>query len=126
MTHGTKTINGQAYRGWGAATYSNTGTWEARFTPGRNCDAFRGVLGVEDVSADGSSASIGFTIDETTYQGFDGLTPGMSQPVNIPLDPKPYRFAIHLTDTSPGATTGRDAVQSYPVIGEPAFRCTGV
>jgi len=123
---GTTTINGRAYRGWGAATYSHTGTWESRFTPGRHCTAFRGILGVGDISADGSTATIAFTADDTAIYESPALTPGMSLPLVLPLAAKPYRFGIQLTDTTPGSTTGRDEVEAWPVIGEPAFRCTGV
>jgi hypothetical protein len=125
-TFGTTTINGKAYDGWGAATYSHVGAWESRFTPGRHCTAFEGVLGVGDISADGSTGSIGFTADDKTVYTSPTLTPGMSVPVTIPLDAKPYRLGIQLADTTPGGTTGRDAIESWPVIGEPALRCTGV
>lgn len=123
---GTTTINGRAYSGWGAATYSHTGTWESRFTPGRHCTSFRGILGVGDISADGSTANIAFTADDTTIYESPVLTPGMSLPLVLPLAVRPYRFGIQLTDTTPGGTTGRDEVEAWPVIGEPAFRCTGV
>jgi hypothetical protein len=122
---GTTTINGQAYAGWGAFSYSHVGAWESRFTPGRHCTAFRGILGVGDISADGSSGTIAFTADDTDIYQSPALTPGMSLPVTILLA-KPYRFGIRLSDTTPGGTTGNDEVEAWPVIGEPAFRCTGV
>lgn len=122
---GTATINGQAYKGWGAAAYSHTGAWDTRFTPGRNCQSFRGILGLGDISNDGSTGTIQFTADDApTYQS-PTLTPGMAVPVTIPL-PQPYRFGIQLTDTTPGGTTGRDPIQAWPVIGDPAFLCTGI
>ena len=62
---GTTTIAGHAYNGWGAATYSHTGTWESRFTPGRHCKAFKAILGVADISGDGSSGLITLTADDT-------------------------------------------------------------
>lgn len=123
---GTTTINGQAYAGWGAFSYSHVGAWESRFTPGRHCNAFRGVLGVGDISADGSSGTIAFTADDTDIYTSPTLTPGMSLAVTVTLTAKPYRFGIRLTDTTPGGTTGDDEVESWPVIGEPAFHCTGV
>ncbi|GAA4748462.1 hypothetical protein GCM10023350_36740 [Nocardioides endophyticus] len=55
---GTTTINGRAYNGWGAASYSHTGTWESRFTPGRRCMSFKATLGVGDISDDGSSGTV--------------------------------------------------------------------
>ena len=122
---GTTTINGVAYTGWGVATYSHTGTWESRFTPGRHCKSFKAVLGVADISADGSSGVITFTADDTQVYASPALTPGMSIPVSVELA-KPYRLGIQLLDTTPGGTTGRDAVESWPVLGEPAFLCTGV
>jgi len=122
---GTTTINGTAYSGWGAASYSHTGTWESRFTPGRHCKSFKAVLGVGDISADGSSATIAFTADDKPIYTSPTLTPGMSLPLTLSLA-APYRFGIQLTDTTPGGTTGRDAVESWPVLGEPAFLCTGV
>ena len=122
---GTITIAGHAYSGWGAATYSHRGTWESRFTPGRHCNAFKAVLGVADISGDGSSGSITLTADDTQVYASPTLTPGISVPVTVDLA-KPYRFGIQLFDTTPGGTTGRDAVESWPVLGEPAFLCTGV
>ena len=125
MIFGTATINGVAYSGWGAASYSHTGTWESRFTPGRHCTSFKAVLGLGDISADGSSGTISFTADDKPIYNSPALTPGMSVPLTITLA-KPYRFGIQLLDTTPGGTTGRDEVEAWPVLGAPAFLCTGV
>lgn len=122
---GTTTINGIPYRGWGAAYYSHAGAWESRFTPGRHCKAFRAVLGVDDISADGSSAVIAFTADGASLYDSPTLTPGMSLRTRLPLA-RPYRFGIQLTDTSPGGTSGHDDVESWPGLGEPAFLCRGI
>jgi hypothetical protein len=122
---GTTTIAGQAYSGWGAASYSHTGTWESRFTPGRNCKAFKAVLGVADTSGDGSSGAITFTADDAQVYASPALTPGTSVPVTVDMA-RPYRFGIQLFDTTPGGTTGHDALESWPVLGEPALLCTGV
>ncbi len=111
-------INGRAYRGWGAAYYSHAGAWEGRFTPGRHCTAFRAVLGVEDISDDGSSAVITLTADDATVYRSPDLTPGTSAVLSLTIA-KPYRFGIQLLDTSP------DEAESWPVLGDPAFRCTG-
>lgn len=116
---GETTLNGQRYKGWGAAAYSDAGAWESRFTPGRHCTAFRGVLGVADISADGSSGSIAFTADDVTVYESPVLTPGMDVSVEVSLT-KPYRFGIQAANTSP------EDVKSWPVIGDPAFLCTGV
>jgi len=110
-------INGQQYAGWGAL--SRSGSWEARFTPGRKCKAFSGVLGLHDTSDDGSSGRIGFTADDTRIYDSPSLTPGMDMRVEVPLA-TPYRFGIQLLDTSPEGLNGR------PVIGDPALLCTGV
>jgi hypothetical protein len=122
---GSTTIAGHAYSGWGAATYSHTGTWESRFTPGRHCKAFKAVLGIADISGDGSSGLVTLTADDTQVYASPTLTPGMSVPVTIDLA-TPYRFGIQLFDTTPGGTTGRDDIESWPVLGEPAFLCSGV
>lgn len=112
-------INGHRYEGWGPYSFWGAESWEARFTPGRHCTAFRGVLGVDDISADGSSGTISFTADDETIYTSPSLTPGMDEVVEVPLD-APYRFGVQGVDTSP------DGVESWPVIGDPAFLCTGV
>ena len=61
---GDLALNGHTYLGWGAATYSSARAWEAKFTPGRHCKTFRDVIGVADISADGSSGAINFTADD--------------------------------------------------------------
>ena len=125
MGFGTATINGQAYSGWGPRTYSHTGTWEGRFTPGRHCRSFKGVLGVSDVSADGSSGRISVTADDAIVYESAELSPGMELPVTIAIA-RPYRIGLQFFDTTPGATTGRDEIEAWPVIGGPALLCTGV
>jgi hypothetical protein len=116
---GDLALNGHPYRGWGAATYSSARAWEAKFTPGRHCKTFRGVIGVADISADGSSGAINFTADDEIVYESPSLTPGMDVPVTIRLS-TPYRFGIQAFNTSP------EAVRSWPVIGDPALLCTGV
>ncbi|WP_435744538.1 hypothetical protein [Nocardioides sp. SYSU DS0663] len=122
---GTTQINGHSYNGWGPRTYSHTGTWESRFTAGRHCKTFRGVLGVADISHDESSGLIRFTADDAVVYESPALTPGMDLLVSVALA-KPYRFGIQAFDTTPGGTAGRDAVEAWPVIGDPALLCTGV
>ena len=111
-------MNGDQYVGW--YTLGGYDMWEARYTPGRNCKAFRGVFGVTDDSADGSSAEFTLVTDETTtvYQS-PSLVPGSVETVQLDLA-KPYRFAIQARNTSP------DGVWSYPAIGNPQFLCTGL
>ncbi|MBM0123427.1 hypothetical protein [Pimelobacter simplex] len=112
-------INGARYKTWGAASYSGAGAWEARFTPGRNCKAFSGVLGVDDVSDDGSSGTIALTADDAPVYQSSALTPGMSTKIQVPLS-LPYRLGFRATDTSP------DGLDAFPVIGDPALLCTGI
>jgi hypothetical protein len=112
-------LNGRRYEGWGPFSYSRAGSWEERFTPGRHCKAFRGVLGLSDISEDGSSGAIGFTADDGAVYSSPPLIPGTELQVNVPLA-SPYRFGIQALDTSPGD------LESWPVIGDPAFLCTGV
>lgn len=115
---GQTSINGHAYAGIGAAYYSHAGAWEARFTPGRRCKAFRGVIGLDDISDDGSSGTVTLTGDDAPVYSSPVLTPGMAVPVTVPLD-DPYRFGVQLFDTSPEDT------ESWPAIGEPALLCHG-
>lgn len=116
---GETNLNGARYKSWGAAYYSTVGAWETRFTPGRNCRAFAGVLGVADSSADGSSARIALTAEDAQIYQSPTLTPGMDVRIQVPLA-LPYRFGIQATDTSP------DGVNSFPAIGDPALLCTGI
>ncbi|MBV6729762.1 hypothetical protein [Nocardioides daeguensis] len=116
---GQTNINGARYKTWGAATWSNAGSWESRFTPGRNCKAFAGVLGVDDQSEDGSSGTVALTADDVSIYQSPALMPGMSMRIQMPLA-LPYRFGLRATDTSP------DGVDAFPVIGDPALLCTGI
>lgn len=113
----TVSINGQAYAGYYA--YSATDSWEERFTPGRHCDAFRSVIGLQDKSDDGSTGTVSFTADDTVVYTSPALTPGMQLDLVRPLS-NPYRFGFQLYDTSAGDLDG------WPALGEPALRCTGV
>jgi hypothetical protein len=110
-------MNGDAYRGW--YTTGELDSWEARYTPGRNCKAFRGVFGVTDDSSDGSSADFTLITDEadTVYQS-PALVPGQTETVEVKL-PMPYRLSIQAHDTS------TDGAFSYPAIGTAQFLCTG-
>ena len=64
-TLGTFGMNGHVYSGFGPYLFSHVGSWEARFTPGRHCTAFKGVIGLDDDSDDGSSGTISITSDDT-------------------------------------------------------------
>lgn len=112
-------VNGSRYKTWGAAWYSSAEFWAAGFTPGRNCKAFAGVLGVDDQSDDGSSGTIAITADDVSIYASPALTPGMSMKIQVPLA-LPYRFGLRATDTSP------DGVEAFPVIGDPTLLCTGI
>jgi hypothetical protein len=111
-------INGNQYLGW--ESYGSYPSWESRYTPGRHCKAFNGLLGVTDDSADGSTASISFgtDADETIYTS-PPLSPGMQIRVKLPMK-LPYRFIIRARSTS------ASGIAVYPAIGDPAFLCTGV
>jgi hypothetical protein len=108
-------MNGDQYRGW--FTYVDYGMWESRYTPGRNCKAFRGVFGVTDDSSDGSSAEFTLLAEEgdVVYQS-PSLVPGAVETVQFDVA-RPYRFAIQARDTSP------EGAVSYPAIGNPEFLC---
>ena len=112
-------INGTQYRGWSAYVGSYP-SWEGRFTLGRHCRALRGVMGVTDTSADGSSVTIALVADDTNavYQS-PSLTPGMSHTFQVDL-PLPYRLSIQAKNTSP------EGVRVYPAIGTPEVLCTGL
>ena len=112
-------ISGTQYNGW--STYGRSyPSWEGRFTLGRHCRAFRGVMGVTDTSADGSSVTIALVADDTNtvYQS-PSLTPGMSHPFQVDL-PSPYRLSIQAKNTSP------EGVRVSPAIGTPEVLCTGL
>jgi hypothetical protein len=116
--HGSGTINGTQRNG--LFTYGSTSTWEIRYTVGRHCRAFRGVLGVGDNSADGSSAVISLVADETSpVLTSTTLTPGMDQPVHVDLA-MPYRLSVQMQKTSPADQA------AYPAIGSPELLCTGL
>jgi len=113
------TLNGVSYRG-GWETTGKSGPWETRITPGRNCRAFRGVVGVTDESADGSSAVLSLVTDETTtvYQS-PPLTPGAAVPVQLDLA-TPYRLAVRAQRTS------APPLSAFPAIATPELLCTGL
>lgn len=123
-TFGIFEINGRNYRGFGPWLHSRVGSWEARFTPGRHCIAFKGVLGLDDDSGDGSSGTVALTADDEPVYLSPSLTPGMSQNIEVPL-PKPYRIGVQLTDTTTDVADGDD-IESYPSIGDPLLKCTGL
>lgn len=110
-------INGQTYAGY--YNYGNGPTWEERFTSGRNCKAFRAVLGLQDNSDDGSSGVVKLTADGSVVYQSPALTPGMDIRVVRSLS-LPYRFGFQLLNTAPEGLVAR------PTMGEPALLCTGV
>ena len=111
-------MNGDQYLGW--YVYLDEGMWERRYTPGRNCKAFRGVFGVTDSSADGSSAQFTLLTDETNVvYTSPTLVPGPVTKAQFNLA-KPYRLSIQARNTSPNGEL------SYPAIGNPQLLCTGL
>ena len=111
------TVNGQSFHGW--FTTGALKSWESRFTPGRHCKAMRGVAGVRDESADGSTALVQVLADDATVYASPPLTPGTSQPFQVDLA-LPFRLAIQAQNTS------LTALSTYPAIGNPELLCTGL
>lgn len=110
-------MNGQQYNGWRA--YGRYRSWEARFTPGRNCRSLRGDFGLQDDSSDGSSATVQISTDNERLAYLSPtLVPGMVDRATIHLK-KTYRFSILATDTSP------DDLYAAPAIGAGELLCTG-
>lgn len=109
-------MNGNQYRGWYATGPYEM--WEARYTPGRNCIAFRGVFGVTDGSTDGSSAHFTITADGVPIYDSPTLTPGMGKAVTVPIR-KPYRLGIQARDDS------AEELWSEPAIGDAQLLCRG-
>ena len=112
-------IAGRTYTAWGAIYGSSLRSWESRYTPGRNCKVFRGVAGLVDTSADGSTGTIQLFADEAPAWTSPALTPGAAVPFEVSLN-LPYRFALLATNTS--AAT----VKAFPAIGDPELLCTGL
>jgi hypothetical protein len=112
------TLSGVTYRG-GWETYGKNATWESRITPGRNCRAFRGLLGVSDSSDDGSSAVISLAADDTPVYQSPSLTPGTVTPVQLDLA-LPFRLAIRAQRTS------NPSLSVSPAIATPELLCTGL
>jgi hypothetical protein len=112
-------LNGVDYPdGW--ETYGKYGTWESRFTPGRHCTALRGVAGISDDSADGSSAVVSVVSEDTTVvYASPALTPGMAVPFQIAID-APYRLSMK------AARTSQPNAPAYPAIAAAELLCTGL
>jgi hypothetical protein len=110
-------LNGQSVRGW--FTTGSPKTWESRYTLGRRCQAMRGVVGVRDESADGSSAQLRLLADDVEVYASPSLSPGTAQPFQIALA-LPFRLAVLAQNTS------TPPVSVYPAIGEPQLLCTAL
>lgn len=110
-------MNGRQYRGW--YTYGSYGSWESRYTVGRNCSSLRGDFGVKDDSDDGSTGAIQVTLDAATAYSSPVLSPGMVDQAQIPLA-QTYRLSIMGQDTS---ATG---VRAHPAVGDAELLCTGL
>lgn len=121
----TVSINGLAQKAWGPVTYGQDRSWEQRFTPGRRCKSFRALLGLSDLSGDGTSGVIKLTADDQVIYESPALAPGMTVPVAVPLS-LPYRFGLQSFDTTPLAPTDQKAVRGWPMVGEPELLCSGV
>jgi len=112
------TMNGASFFGW--FTTASTKSWESRFTVGRHCQAIRGVAGVRDQSADGSSAVVRLLADDVLIYTSPTLTPGTAQPFQVPLA-LPYRLAVQAQNLS-----ASPPLSVYPAVGSPELLCTGL
>ncbi len=111
------TLNGLSVYGW--FTTGSFKSWESRFTLGRHCQAIRGIAGVRDESADGSSAVVRLLADDVPVYTSPSLTPGTSQPFQVALA-LPFRLTIQAQNTSSASRT------AYPALGAPELLCTGL
>lgn len=116
---GTATLSGRTYNAWGTYTFARSGAHEDRFTPGRNCKAFKGLAGVTDLSDDASSGSVTVYADDAPVWQSPSLTPGMTVPFEVPLA-VPYRLGIVAANTS------AEGVKAYAAIGDPVLLCTNL
>ncbi|WP_162794355.1 hypothetical protein [Nocardioides houyundeii] len=123
QTSGTGTgegsIAGRRYAAWGGFTYSSARSWESRYTPGRNCKMFRGLAGLADTSADGTSGAVTLSADEQPLWTSPVLTPGVAYPFEVALN-LPYRMSLAAANTS------APELRAYPLIGNPELLCTGI
>ncbi len=110
-------LNGLSFHGW--FTTGSMKSWESRFTLGRHCQAMRGVAGVRDESADGSSAVVRLLADDVPIYTSPTLTPGTAQPFQVALA-LPFRLAVQAQNISPPSVT------VYPAIANPELLCTGL
>ena len=114
------TLNGLSFHGW--FTTGSFKSWESRFTVGRHCQAMRGVAGVRDESADGSSAVVRLLADDVPIYTSPTLTPGTAQPFQVALA-LPYRLAVqaqNLVDVAPAEpSTRRWGIPSCSAPGSP-------
>ncbi len=111
------TLNGLSLRGW--FTTGSAKSWESRFTLGRHCQAMRGLAGVRDDSADGSSAQVRLLADDVLVFASSTLSPGTSQQFQVALA-TPFRLAVQASNTS------LTPVTVYPAIANPQLLCTGL
>lgn len=116
---GTASLSGQTYNAWGTYTFARPGSYEDRFTPGRNCKSFKGLAGVTDLSDDGSSGTVAVYADDALVWQSPSLTPGMTVPFEVPIA-LPYRLGLIASNTS---ATG---VKAYAAIGDPVLLCTNL
>lgn len=108
-------LNGRTYQAWGGY-FGYYRSWEAKFTPGRNCKAFRGIVALADHSYDDSTGAIVLSADDQVLYQSPELTPGMQATMYVPMA-TPYRIWLQALNTS------EEGVRSYPNIGDPAMLC---
>jgi hypothetical protein len=110
-------LGGVAYYGW--FTTGPFKSWESRYTLGGHCQAIRGVAGVRDESAEGSSALVRLLADDVPVYTSPTLTPGTPQAFQVALA-TPYRLAVQAQNTS---ATPKSV---YPAVVRPELLCTGL
>ena len=83
------------------------------------------MLGLSDISADGSSGVVKVTVEDAVVYQSPTLTPGMEVPLTLPIA-LPYRFGLQASDTSTGnqvfrvRRAGPSSVRPFPVRGRVA------
>src|SRR5690606_23555237 len=85
-----QSIAGRRMPAWGARYMVSGRSWESRYTSGRNCKAFRGIAGLGDASADGTTGTTSLFADDQALWMSPVLTPGAAHPFEVPMN-RPYR-----------------------------------
>lgn len=111
-----QSLNGREYSTWGG-WFGAYRSWEAKFTPGRNCKGFRGIVALADHSDDGAVGAVVLSADDEVIYQSPVLTPGMQATMEVAMT-TPYRIWLQALNTSD------EGVRAYPNIGDPALLCS--